>query len=347
MAGEDDRPGRFEQGQSVGRFLQRYCSVTPPTVAPGSRRASEQYDPQLADLVHDIAYAKRSRPEEVKALRKRIDQSFGGKGFLSDRTGRMQLQKALSDVLADEYMPASEREQMQRDLSRYALAGGSERAVFVSNMLAGCLVAPAVLLRNPVPKPGAAKAALRETPTDAALAAASRSRATGSAQAAYRTDGSGSWLVVRRGADPTTDAPATMPRAQPAKPSRTFSPPHERHNANSVRPKHQAKDTNSVVEPDVPIDQDVRAINEGSAERVAGKFVVHGRTYGEHERRLYPISGPGIHRLDRGAFKALGFYNKYGPGSETETMIARHQIHPQARDEAFRIYLKVRSPHTR
>ncbi|WP_146209657.1 hypothetical protein [Vitiosangium sp. GDMCC 1.1324] len=42
-------------------------------------------------------------------------------------------------------------------------------------------------------------------------------------------------------------------------------------------------------------------------------YTVNGRTYGAHPNgTLYPMQGDGIHVLRRGAFKALGVYNRFG-----------------------------------
>jgi hypothetical protein len=74
-----------------------------------------------------------------------------------------------------------------------------------------------------------------------------------------------------------------------------------------------AKDLNTVIEPGVPVAEDIAAINAGLVPRVGDLFVVNGRTYqvvgGNH---LTPVSGPGFHPLERPAFQALGVYNKFG-----------------------------------
>lgn len=47
-----------------------------------------------------------------------------------------------------------------------------------------------------------------------------------------------------------------------------------------------------------------------------GEFYrVRGRVYGTHDGRFCPISGPGIHSLSRGEFKALGLLNTLGDNS--------------------------------
>ena len=88
--------------------------------------------------------------------------------------------------------------------------------------------------------------------------------------------------------------------------------PNRRHNINSVNQKTVAKEMNTMIEPGVDVAGDVATINAGKATREGNTFIVNGRTYGMHDGILYPISGPGFHQLDRGAFKALGVYNTFG-----------------------------------
>ncbi len=91
-----------------------------------------------------------------------------------------------------------------------------------------------------------------------------------------------------------------------------FRGPNSRHRLTKVDQSTVAKDLNTVIEPGVDVAADVTAINQGLAQRVGDKFVVNGRTYGVHDGTLYPISGLGLHQLDRGGFKALGVFNKFG-----------------------------------
>ncbi len=129
--------------------------------------------------------------------------------------------------------------------------------------------------------------------------------------------------VVPAAAGKTDDAAAIAPAAaaqtDEAAKLAALRAPARRHRLEHVDQKTVAKDLNSVVEPGVDMAGDVARIRAGQAEKVGDKFVVNGRTYGHHDGTLYPISGPGIHTLDRGAFKALGVYNKMG--GETENAV--------------------------
>ena len=96
-------------------------------------------------------------------------------------------------------------------------------------------------------------------------------------------------------------------------PKQIFGEPHARHTATRVKQGTVAKNLNTVIEPGVDVAGDVAAINAGKATRVKGNWVVNGRTYGVEEGgRLFPIEGSGFHQLSRGAFKALGVFNKFG-----------------------------------
>ena len=115
---------------------------------------------------------------------------------------------------------------------------------------------------------------------------------------------------------PTGRTPAIQNRARYTSsstvPRVSLRAPATRHNASSVTQKTVAKELNSVVEPGINVADDVAAINSGVAKRVGDKYIVNGRTYGFHDGTLYPISGSGIHQLNRPAFKALGVLNKFG-----------------------------------
>ena len=88
----------------------------------------------------------------------------------------------------------------------------------------------------------------------------------------------------------------------------SLSAPAKRHFAAKVSQKTVAKKLNSVVDNSVDVASDVDAIRTGKAVVRDGNFVVlnTNRVYGQHDGTLFPIGGPGVYQLDRGAFKALG-----------------------------------------
>jgi hypothetical protein len=88
--------------------------------------------------------------------------------------------------------------------------------------------------------------------------------------------------------------------------------PARRHWAATVNQGTVAKNVNTVIVPGVDVATDVAGIRAGKAARVDGNYVINGRMYGSHDGTLYPISGPGFHQLNRGAFQALGVLNKFG-----------------------------------
>ena len=119
-----------------------------------------------------------------------------------------------------------------------------------------------------------------------------------------------------------------------------FRRPHERHDLAKVTPRTRAKALNTVIEPGVDVDADVAAINAGLAVQQGDRFIVNGRTYGiEPMNRLYPIRGPGSHQLGRGAFRALGVYNRFGSSAEAETILDRMEIRPEERLAALNAWM--------
>lgn len=77
---------------------------------------------------------------------------------------------------------------------------------------------------------------------------------------------------------------------------------------------------------------DVKAINEGLAQRVGDTYSINGRTYGIHDGTLYPISGAGLHQLDRAGFKALGVFNKFGDSSRAAEILQKMGLSQEAID---------------
>ncbi|MCK6548187.1 hypothetical protein L6R52_20220, partial [Myxococcota bacterium] len=128
------------------------------------------------------------------------------------------------------------------------------------------------------------------------------------------------------------------PEVAGTRPETPLRAPARRHQLTSVQQSTVAKDWNSVFEPGVDVAGDVRAINEGRAERRGDRWIVNGRTYGSHDGTLYPIEGEGIHRLDRGAFKALGVYNQFGLTPRAEEILGRMGIGDAQRDAAQRAW---------
>ncbi len=106
-----------------------------------------------------------------------------------------------------------------------------------------------------------------------------------------------------------------------------------------------AKARNAVIESRVDVAADITAINSGLALRSGDTYPVSGRTYGvEPSGVAYPISGPGIHILDRGAFKALGVYNVFGRSTRAEQILDAMGIGAEQRARATTAWLAERSP---
>ena len=127
------------------------------------------------------------------------------------------------------------------------------------------------------------------------------------------------------------------PEAVPASPNPPVTRPAGRHSARTVKQGTVAKDVNTVIASDVPVAEDIAAINRGEATvgRTASgetSYTVNGRTYGSHPNgTLYPIEGNGFITLDRGGFKALGIYNEMGKTPRAESILDNMGISPEQR----------------
>jgi hypothetical protein len=151
---------------------------------------------------------------------------------------------------------------------------------------------------------------------------------------------------------PTPEPPARVPpKTEPSPrpgvgaaeaPKQPLRPPAARHTATRVGQRTLAKEVNTVIEPGVDVAGDVAAINAGKATRVGGNWVVNGRTYGAHDGTLYPIEGPGFHQLTRGAFKALGVYNKFGNTAEAAEILSKMGTSAADRAAALRVHQGIR-----
>lgn len=115
--------------------------------------------------------------------------------------------------------------------------------------------------------------------------------------------------------------------------------PAERHWMSRVGPRTLAKESNTVIESRVDVGADLEAINAGRALRQGQDFIVNGRTYrAKGDGSCFPVSGPGLHVLNRGAFKALGVYNEMGLEPAAEAQLDRMSIRSDARAAAREAY---------
>ncbi len=114
--------------------------------------------------------------------------------------------------------------------------------------------------------------------------------------------------------------------------------PADRHYIRKVTQRSVAKEKNTVIEPSVPVASDVAAINAGQATQSGDTFTVNGRIYGTHDGVLYPMSGTGFYELDRGAYKALGVYNKFGDNPQATTILDNMGIAPAQRAAALQAW---------
>jgi hypothetical protein len=110
--------------------------------------------------------------------------------------------------------------------------------------------------------------------------------------------------------------------------------PADRHYFSKVQQGSCSKDNNTVIEPRVNVNDDMRAIRDGKAtyrnENGAHTYTVNGRTYGVHNDskhfgRTYPMRGDGFHPLNRGGYQALGVYNKHGNTHQAQKALDGHR----------------------
>jgi hypothetical protein len=56
---------------------------------------------------------------------------------------------------------------------------------------------------------------------------------------------------------------------------------------------------------------------------------------------LYPISGDGLFKLDRGAYKALGVFNDFGQTDKAKMIFERMGMSDDAVNKALEVYKKI------
>lgn len=95
----------------------------------------------------------------------------------------------------------------------------------------------------------------------------------------------------------------------------------------------------SVIDPSVDVAADVASVNAGEAERKGDTYTIRQRRYRlETTGRVYPVDGPGIHPLGRGAYKALQLYNEYGDTEKAVRQMDFESIKPEEREIAVRLW---------
>jgi len=118
----------------------------------------------------------------------------------------------------------------------------------------------------------------------------------------------------------------------------TLRSPSPRHYATRIKQTTVAKEVNTVISPDVDVAADVKAIRAGKAIRVAGGYIVNNRTYGVIADELYPVSGEGFYQLNRGAFKALGVFSKFGETPQAAEILAKMKTTEADRAAALEVW---------
>lgn len=93
----------------------------------------------------------------------------------------------------------------------------------------------------------------------------------------------------------------------------------------------------------VDVSADVAAIRYGQAQKIAGTYVVNGRTYGVYDETLYPISGPGLYQLDRGGYQALGVLNKFGNTPQADSILSRMGVSSETKAAALKVWEVIKN----
>jgi|LakMenEpi03Aug12_release.lakeMendotaPanAssembly.Ray.scaffolds.fasta_scaffold35622_2 hypothetical protein len=128
------------------------------------------------------------------------------------------------------------------------------------------------------------------------------------------------------------------------KPAIEVKPPSNRHYIHKVRQNSLAKTRNTVIEPSIPIKQDITDINTGKAiyqkdENGIDIYAINGRIYGvKPDGRSYPIEGQGFYQLNRSSYKALGVYNQFGQTICAENILDKMGTDSIDRQTALKIW---------
>lgn len=126
--------------------------------------------------------------------------------------------------------------------------------------------------------------------------------------------------------------------------------PNSRHNGAAVNPKTTAKENNTVVSNSVNMKQDTQLIKNGDAINLGRDpktgdtlhSLSNGRVYAEKSNgKIYSYSGTGVYQLDRGSYRALGIYNKYGDTPAAKEALNLNRINPESQSMGHKVWKEV------
>ena len=133
------------------------------------------------------------------------------------------------------------------------------------------------------------------------------------------------------------------PRNTPNNPLRVPLP--SRHNLRKIAKNSQPDSDNTVIEPWVDVAADIAAINAGQAIRKGQDYLVNGRIYREKGNgSCFPVSGNGMHQIDRGTFIALKEYNSHGITDAVERFLTGKKITAEQRAAAQALWKIGQTP---
>ncbi|HEU0163897.1 MAG TPA: hypothetical protein VFQ54_02565 [Thermomicrobiales bacterium] len=105
--------------------------------------------------------------------------------------------------------------------------------------------------------------------------------------------------------------------------------PAARHYINRITAKTAVKEVTTLIDPGIPVEDDMRGIRGGRAIRDGDRFTINGRTYQQEPNgTMFPVDGDGlIPRVPRGVMNALLAFARYNEINErSEFEIASREI---------------------
>ncbi len=121
-----------------------------------------------------------------------------------------------------------------------------------------------------------------------------------------------------------------------------FQAPGKRHYFSKINKSSPPKDLNTIIDPSVNVELDVKAINAGNAKKVGNDYVINGRTYGVTSNgELFPKTGTGFYQLNRGEYKALKLLKQFGNTERGMEILKLNQFDNATINKAIEVYEQI------
>ena len=140
-----------------------------------------------------------------------------------------------------------------------------------------------------------------------------------------------------------TQGSSAKPRGTPC---RNCKKPNRRHDPCKTKGNDPTKEKNSMIDPDHADDvaKDIDNIIDGNVPKTGENWTVNGRTYGQHDGALHPVSGPGITPLNRMQHQVVKQMNtdpvnggKFADALKNKGILSEKEI-----DEAMELWKKCK-----